>query len=148
MRIVHIDVAECPMPLPHVIRLGTTEIRTRDFLLLRIETNAGIAGEAVGYLRGTPVFEAVGRLAPRLIGGDPLMRGALLGGIDRSNVPGRAALTRAFSLLDIALWDVMAKTARLPLFQILGGAAREIEASAVAGYYMDRRSTDDGWVRP
>ena len=71
------------------------------------------------------------------------MRNAVLSGARDSNVPGQANLSRAHSLLDIALWDVTAKRAELPLYQILGGYRRSVEATAVAGYFLDERTIDD-----
>src|SRR4030095_2014934 len=101
-----VSIAECAVPLPRPVRLGRSEIRTRTFLALRIGAQDGAAGEAIGYVRGTPLFAALEMLAPRLLGADPLMRGQILNEIEWSNVPGRAAFTRATSLLDIALWDL------------------------------------------
>ena len=142
-RIQSVSIASCCVPLPRPVRLGKSEIRTRDFVALRIETDAGLAGEAIGYVRGTPLFAAIETMAQRAIGAEALMRRELIHGIESSNLPGRAALTRASSLLDIALWDIAAKHARLPLFQMIGGLEDSADVTAVAGYYMDARPTDD-----
>lgn len=128
------------MRLPHVLRLGPVEISTRDYLAIRIETNSGLFGEAIGYPRGTPLFETVSLMARQIMGGDASMRRELMVKLEQRNIPGRAALTRGLSLLDIALWDIACKSAAQPLFQFLGGFRRCAEATAVAGYYMDRRS--------
>ena len=48
MKIVSVRIAECRLPLPHTLKLGTTEIRTRDYLGLRITTDTGTFGEALG----------------------------------------------------------------------------------------------------
>jgi L-alanine-DL-glutamate epimerase-like enolase superfamily enzyme len=138
-----VSIAECAVPLPRPVRLGRSEIRTRNFLALRIGAQDGAAGEAIGYVRGSPLFGALETLAPHLLGADSLMRGEILSELEWSNVPGRAAFTRATSLLDIALWDLAAKRAELPLFQLIGGFARAAHASAVAGYYMHERSVED-----
>jgi L-alanine-DL-glutamate epimerase-like enolase superfamily enzyme len=143
MQISRIQIAECRIPLPKVLTLGTTQIRTRDFVALRIETDSGVAGEALGYTRGTPVYGALELVAHRALGRDPLMRGELTSGLQNSNVPGRASFPRAISLLDIACWDILAKSAELPLFRLLGGLRREVGATAVAGYYMDLRTIAD-----
>ncbi len=144
MKLTTLRVAECRVPLPQEIRLGNTRITTRDFVCLRLETDGGIHGEALGYVRGTPLFVVLESLARRIVGASDLeMRNALMVALQDSNQPGRAALSRAYSLLDIALWDIMARTAGLPLFQILGGLRRSVGATAVAGYYLDRRTIDD-----
>jgi L-alanine-DL-glutamate epimerase-like enolase superfamily enzyme len=143
MQISRVLIAECPMPLPHVLRLGPVEIRTRDYIAIRIETESGLFGEALGYPRGTPLFETASQMARRVLGGDVSMRRELMVNLEQFNVPGRAALTRGLSLLDIGLWDIVCKQANLPLFRLLGGLRKQAEITVVAGYYMDRRSISD-----
>src|SRR5207244_2587217 len=41
---------------------------------------------------------------------------------------------RALSLLDMALWDIKARRAGLPLWRLLGGYAPTVPAVLVAGY--------------
>jgi L-alanine-DL-glutamate epimerase-like enolase superfamily enzyme len=143
MPIARVRIAECPMPLPYVLRLGPVEIRTRDYIAVRIETESGLAGEALGYPRGTPLFETVSQMARRILGGDVAMRREVMVNLEQFNVPGRAALTRGLSILDIALWDIACKQAGQPLFRLLGGFRKQAEITVVAGYYMDRRSIAD-----
>ena len=143
MQISRVQIAECPLPLPHVLRLGPIEIATRDYIALRIETDAGVFGEAIGYPRGTPLFETLQSMARRIVGQDARLRRKITTGLEQSNVPGRAALTRGLSLVDIALWDIAAKVAAQPLFQLLGGLRNSAPATVVAGYYLDRRSVVD-----
>src|SRR5271165_4936619 len=53
----------------------------------------------------------------------------------------RGALLRAISAVDIALWDLRAKTCGVPLAVLLGGSTtRPIAAYASGGYYRP----DDG----
>jgi L-alanine-DL-glutamate epimerase-like enolase superfamily enzyme len=47
----------------------------------------------------------------------------------------RGAVTRALSALDIALWDLNAKQAGVPLYRLLGGYRSEVPAYASGGYY-------------
>lgn len=54
----------------------------------------------------------------------------------------RGAALRAISAVDIALWDLAAKRAGLPLAVMLGGSVRAIPAYASGGYY---RPDDGGW---
>jgi L-alanine-DL-glutamate epimerase-like enolase superfamily enzyme len=143
MRIVRILIGDYRAALPQPIRLGPAEIHTRDFVALRLETDSGLSGDAIGYARGTPLFRALELLTPQLLGQDPLMRTAVLTGVNQRNVPGRPAYSRAVSLIDIACWDILAKQARLPLYQLLGGLRSEAPVTAVAGYYMDRRPVAD-----
>jgi L-alanine-DL-glutamate epimerase-like enolase superfamily enzyme len=143
MKITKVLIAECRIPLPHTLRLGPTQITTRDFVLLRIETDAGLFGEAIGYTRGTPLFDSMEMVARRIMGLDPLMRSALMFRLENTNVPGRAAFPRAYSLVDIACWDILAKKTGMPLFVLLGGLRDRAPVTGVAGYYMDLRKMSD-----
>ena len=121
MQISKVQIAECGVSLPYVLRLGPVEIRTRDYVLLRIESDEGVFGEAIGYPRGTPLFETLSSMARRILGKDARMRRQVMFSLEYSNVPARAALTRGLSLIDVALWDIACKRAAQPLFQFLGG---------------------------
>jgi L-alanine-DL-glutamate epimerase-like enolase superfamily enzyme len=143
LQITKVQIAECGIPLPYILRLGPVEIRTRDYVLLRIETDAGVFGEAVGYPRGTPLFDTLSGMARRILGKDVRMRRQVMFNIEYSNVPARAGLTRALSLLDIALWDIATKRANQPLFQFLGGLRTAADVTTVAGYYVDQRGIAD-----
>ncbi len=141
--ITKIQIAECGIALPYVLRLGPVEIRTRDYVLLRVETREGIFGEAIGYPRGTPLFETLSNMGRRILGKDANMRRQVLFNLDQANVPARAGLTRGLSLLDITLWDIGCKQAKQPLYQFLGGLRPAAEVTVVAGYYVDQRSIAD-----
>ena len=143
MQISRIQIAECGIPLPYVLRLGPVEIRTRDYVVLQVQSEAGICGEAIGYPRGTPLFDTLSGMARRILGADVCMRRQVMFNLEQSNVPARAALTRGLSLIDIALWDIACKRAKQPLFHFLGGLRTEAEATVVAGYYVDQRSIAD-----
>lgn len=112
-------------------------------MLLRIETECGLFGEAIGYPRGTPLFEVLASAGRQLLGRDAEFRQQLMHWLEFRNVPGRAALTRGLSLFDIALWDIACKAAGQPLYRYLGALKNETDVTAVAGYYMDRRSIED-----
>ena len=66
MEITKVKIAECCIPLPRILRLGPVEIRTRDYVVICIETEDGICGEAIGYPRGTPLFETASMMARKV----------------------------------------------------------------------------------
>ena len=82
-------------------------------------------------------------MARQTIGANVEMRREVMARLEQRNIPGRAALTRALSLFDIALWDIACKSAGQPLFRFLGGLRQQADITAVAGYYMDRRTIAD-----
>ncbi len=111
-----------------------TEVRTivtspgRNFVLLKIVTDAGIYGVGDGTLNGRElaVAEALREhIAPLLIGRDPdqiedtwqyLFRGAYW--------RGGPVLNSALAAVDLALWDIKGKRAGLPVYSLLGGKTR------------------------
>ena len=143
MKIAKVEAAHCPVPLPNPIRLGDIVIHTRDFVALRVITDDGIEGHAIGYPRGTSLLAMIAGLAPKLIGRDPTMRRQIVTEIERGNVPGFHTQLRAIGLIDIALTDITAKSARLPLYKMLGGYRNVVPAMAVAGYFADTRTEED-----
>ncbi|MEJ8815265.1 mandelate racemase/muconate lactonizing enzyme family protein [Variovorax ureilyticus] len=143
MKVTRILLAEVKVPLPQMLRLGAVEIKTRDFVAVRIETDAGFYGDSFGYPRGTPLLEALSRVASGLLGRDPLMRREPLHSFELANATSKPVYSRALSLLDVALWDICAKVAELPLYKMLGGLRAKAPVTAVAGYYMDTRSVQN-----
>jgi L-alanine-DL-glutamate epimerase-like enolase superfamily enzyme len=142
MRVTNVQVALCSLALERPFRLGTVEVTARDYVLLRVATNQGLMGYGIGYRSGTVLFEALGALAPRLIGRDPVMRAEILQGCEAAMVPGRATIVRALSMIDLALWDITAKAAGLPLYRLLGGLRRSIPAIPVAGFSYQHRAPE------
>src|SRR3984885_4447465 len=139
VQISRIQIAECSIALPYVLRLGPVEIRNRDYVLMRVECADGVFGEAIGYPRGTPLFETLSGMGRRILGADSSMRRQVVFHLEQSNVPARAALTRGLSLIHIALWDVASKQASQPLLEFLWGIRCAAEVTVVAGYYVDQR---------
>ncbi|MEM8819762.1 MAG: mandelate racemase/muconate lactonizing enzyme family protein [Pseudomonadota bacterium] len=96
--------------------------------VLRIDTDGGVSGWGEicpiphylpAYAHG--VVPAVEELAPVLIGADPVGPEALGAAMD-GWLPGHAFVK---SMIDIALWDITARAADLPLYRLLGGKQAE-----------------------
>lgn len=108
---------------------GGVPTRGQQSLLVKIDTDEGITGwgEAFAMSAGSVTYAAIrDMLAPRFIGRDaseiaPLMRETLRGLYSA----GRSGpIMSGISGIDIALWDIAGKKAGLPLYKLLGGAAR------------------------
>lgn len=143
MKITEIKIAECQLPLPRPIRLGPVEILTRDFVAVRIETDAGICGDALGYPRGTALADSLVRMGNAVVRRDTCDRRAIIDDFLQNFVNGRPTFTKAASLLDIALWDIASKEVQQPVFRMLGAARTKVQVMVVAGYYLDQRSIED-----
>ncbi len=101
-------------------------------ILLRLTTRGGLIGlaNACSYSDRAYDFSVAETLRPMLadlIGRSPLEREAIWRETHSKTLP-RAP--QAQSLIDVALWDLAAKAAGLPLYQLLGGARGEIAAYA------------------
>jgi L-alanine-DL-glutamate epimerase-like enolase superfamily enzyme len=72
----------------------------------------------------------------RVVGRDPLMSEAIWADLWSPKLRGRRGLeTRALSSIDLALWDIRAKLAGLPLYRLLGGFRKTVPFYMAGGYY-------------
>lgn len=140
MKTTRLLIAECRLPLARPVKLGAVNITTRDFVALRIETDDGRFGDALGYTRSTPLFETLQSIGHEFLGISPHHRRTELERFGRARVNGKANFARSVSLIDIALHDLAAKAVDLPLFRMLGGNRTRIPVSRVAGYHAHERS--------
>ena len=96
------------------------------WLWVRIHTDEGLVG--LGETYPTPESEkaVVRRLAPMLMGRNPLEIDRLWADMFQTVASSGWAGSeiRAISTLDIALWDIAGKALGAPIYQLLGGAAR------------------------
>jgi D-arabinonate dehydratase len=118
----------------------------RGSLLVEIETDErviGIGEAGVGGGATASVIERV--LRPMLIGEDPLLiEGLWQKMFARTRQFGRRGIVmNAISGIDIALWDIAGKVARLPLYRLLGGCRDRVEAYASGGFYQEGKSAED-----
>jgi D-galactarolactone cycloisomerase len=126
---------------------GNLRLEAMDTLLVRVETDAGLHGwgEGFGFTLVETTKNAVDRLlAPACIGEDARDIGGLMRRLARRfhNFGRNGPVTFGLSAIDIALWDIRAKAAGVPLHRLLGEAARP----AVPAYASLLRYGDAGDV--
>jgi D-galactarolactone cycloisomerase len=131
-------------------------VPTANEILVRIYTDEGISGFglATSY---TPIDFAVkafkSGIGDLIIGEDPLAPERVykkLFALTTSRMASekgwsREAVIRISSAIDIALWDIVGKTAGLPLYRIFGGFRSEVPAYVTCAYYRDGK--DDAELR-
>ncbi len=108
--------------------------KTRDLLVLEVETKDGIVG--MGYLNPlAPVLRTIAMcleeaVVPRVLGRDATAVEAIWRDLWRATyTAGREGIAMmAISALDIALWDALGKRASLPLHRLWGHYRSEIPA--------------------
>ncbi|WP_232666440.1 D-mannonate dehydratase ManD [Pseudonocardia sp. TRM90224] len=101
----------------------------RNFVTLKIETDDGVSGLGDATLNGRELAVASylrDHVVPLLIGTDPHRIEDTWQSLYRGAYWRRGPVTMAaIAAVDVALWDIKAKVASLPLYQLLGGASRE-----------------------
>lgn len=100
----------------------------RNLLVIKVETDEGIHGWGESGLvsREKAVQGAITHFREWLVGKDARRIGAIWQDLYRSQYfEGGRVLTAAMSAIDIALYDVVAKSLDVPVYQLLGGAQRD-----------------------
>jgi L-alanine-DL-glutamate epimerase-like enolase superfamily enzyme len=146
LRITGVRAITCEIPLTRPIVMGDLRFDAREYVLVMVETDAGITGLGFGMTRNAPVAAIVERnLAPLLLGEDPLMTEALWERLYYRNltIAGRGIFMRALSAIDIALWDVKARALGQPIWRLLGGARETVPLTVAGGYVADDKTLDD-----
>jgi D-arabinonate dehydratase len=137
-----VEAVELSVPLNRVTSTSTRNISARDFTLVRIETDDGIAGTGVVY---NHVGEIVNRnLAPKVLGADELATEKSWWDMYHEVYRDRkGAAIRALSAVDIALWDAKAKTLKLPLYKLLGARREKVPCYGSGGYYRKGQTLEE-----
>ncbi|OZC51161.1 mandelate racemase/muconate lactonizing enzyme family protein [Rhodococcoides fascians A21d2] len=146
-RIVEVTLSSIVLPLKNPISdakvlTGRQKAMTEVvFLFAEIRTEQGHEGIGFGYSKragGPAQFAHAQEIAPVLIGEDPndigkiwtklVWAGASVG---RSGVA-----TQAIAAIDIALWDLKAKRAGLPLAKLIGSARDSVQTYNTSGGFL------------
>jgi L-alanine-DL-glutamate epimerase-like enolase superfamily enzyme len=134
----------CPCDPPYASAAGVQS--RRGALLVEIETDSGIVGIGEAGVGGGVTATVIEKdLAPLLVGEDPLLIEYLWQKMfARTRQYGRRGLVmQAISGIDIALWDIAGKVAKLPVCRLLGACRDRVEAYASGGFYQEGKSAAD-----
>jgi len=144
MKITDVATIKLSYPLKKPLLDGLSPIKSRDGLLVQIQTNEGIVG--TGECAAFWVQEAVEafiqqNLKPCLLGEDPLFVEKLWTKMYKVSFRhGRTGLAIiGISGVDIALWDIVGQVLEAPLYRLFGQDKEKVEAYASAGYYGERK---------
>lgn len=137
MKITRLEAwaVEMPLAIPYTIAYETVQGTTNVFL--RVETSRGITGfgcaapdlNITGETSET-VLHALKEMVPSVIVGKDPLRIALL--LERLK-PSLRHQPSAMAAVDMALYDILGKTAGLPLWKLLGGFRDRIKTSVTIG---------------
>ena len=140
------------MKVTKITNLPIRDKRGGIYHIVRVDTDAGIHGLGeVGILNWSrTIANAVDHLGELVIGSDPWETERLWQGMFRSGYwPADKVYCCAMSAIDIALWDIKGKAAKVPTYKLLGGPVRE--KGVVSNLCMLARtpsSTGEGCGRP
>jgi L-alanine-DL-glutamate epimerase-like enolase superfamily enzyme len=144
-----VSVCIARVPLDRPVTFSTRQVNAREYCLVRVRSTDGEEGlgycyavNSAGRLLSVAITDL---LAPRLIGQDSLRVEGLWSELyQEALLLGRAGgVMRALSAIDTALWDLNARTARLPLYQYLGAKTMDrVPAYASGGYYLPGKTPD------
>jgi L-alanine-DL-glutamate epimerase-like enolase superfamily enzyme len=142
VRAVRAGTATLPLPAP--LRLGPVVVTEREYAGVEVETEDGLVGKAYCLTRGAPVAACVDRLVAPIVTGREPDPETTWDACSRATVLiGRTGLVvRAIGLVDIALWDVAAQRAGVPLWKLLGGTDPVSAAMLVASYPLADRTPE------
>ncbi len=155
MRIVRIDTQLLHVPLGRprasLAEASSGRLNHVVVLLVRIDTDDGLSGLGFAYAlqsSGRALYAvAVDDLTPLLLNENPLDHERIGAKVYwRLQTVGRRGLVpQAYSAFDVALWDLKAKAANLPLYKLLGGAreATPVYGSDTAWLWMDAEEIVD-----
>ncbi len=118
---------------------STRKCETIGFVVVEVKTDSGRTGIGVTYheVGGEAIAEFIKvDIAPRLIGRSPLETEALYDeNFHYMRGVGRKGLAFcAYSMVDIALWDLKGQMLDLPLYRLLGGVRNRVPIYASGGW--------------
>ncbi|MBO4236300.1 L-talarate/galactarate dehydratase [Pseudonocardia alni] len=146
-RISSVTLSSVTLPLPNPIsdakvftgrQRPMTEVA---FLFAEIRTEAGHHGIGFSYSKragGPAQFAHACEIAPDLIGEDPSDIGRIWTRLvwSGASVGRSGAATQALAAIDVALWDLKAKRAGLPLAKLLGAHRDSVRCYNTSGGFL------------
>ena len=148
--IKQVEVCVARVPLANSVAFSTRSVRAREYCLVRITSECGCVGLGYSYAvntSGAILAAAVEEVfAQCLVGQDSLrVEGLWHEMYQEALLIGRTgAIMRALSAVDIALWDLNARSVGLPLYKYLGAVVSDkVPAYGSGGYYMAGKTNQD-----
>ncbi len=140
MKITDVRYEYYRWPKPRVVTSGrgrgTQKYQHSSLALIYVDTDEGVTGVGAGV--GAPDLD---KLKEFLIGEDPMCHEKLWNKMYFSRHG--SLYIQTISVIDIALWDLKAKVAGLPLYKLLGGVRNKLECYVAGGYYAPDKTILD-----
>lgn len=123
-------------------------------ILVRVQTDEGVEGIGIATSY-TPIEAAIhavkSGIADQIVGADPLAPEALYQKLfaltwqrlSNEKKWTREAIIRISAAVDIALWDIVGKVAKLPLYRLFGGFRSAVPCYVTCAYYRDGKTLSE-----
>lgn len=139
-RIAQLHVATIRAALPEPIHFGDWVMKHREFVLIRLRAESGVEGFAFTLTREGPVAATIKQaiehhyVGSTFTGPDDAAQAFYR--CQGSNLAGLSSGIglRALSIVDLAVHDLLARSAGLSIARYLGGEPRRLPATAIIGY--------------
>ena len=148
MKIEKVEAFAISIPLRAAVSDAVRRITHRDSLIVKIRSADGLEG--VGFTLGYDGSKAMVSMVdtifrPILEGANALEAEHLWAEMYRQSIQAgrRGAALRAISAIDIALWDLRGKAARMPVMHLLGVHSTRLRCYATGGYYRDGQTVEE-----
>lgn len=146
MKITRIDAIPYAIPYRKTLRFASGEVSVAEHVLVRIHTDAGITGIAdapprpytYGETQKSIIAVIDGVFAPALVGTDPLARS-----VAARSLYATIGNPTAKGAIDVALWDILAKSTGLTVTTLLGGFADSMDVSHMLGFQPAAKLLDE-----
>jgi D-galactarolactone cycloisomerase len=136
LTIATVEALPCSVPVRQSVRLGVGQAVKRDTVVVKVTTAGGLVGYGESYNGHAPlaVAQTISTTLRDLLtgrdAGAPVAAWSVFENRVLANHGTCAACVCAMSGIDMALWDIRGKALGLPLYRLLGGAARPVPAYA------------------
>ena len=135
MKIKDVKITSFKRPLPGelsevMIKGQSIAPYVTDFIAIQVISDDGLIGEAISPYGGLSLAHSIAdRIRPFVIGKDPALREGIWHEIWKLD---RLLYTTQFAIgtVDLAIWDLYAKSVGAPLYHILGGVRDKVPAYA------------------
>jgi len=148
MKITKVETIALRYPTREPFYNAIGKSTARCCLVVKVYTDEGIVGIGEAAFYGGPLTSTATviekEIAPKIIGLDPMnveyiWHKLYLDGWQHSR---GGIFVCAMSGIDIALWDIAGKAAKLPVFKLLGGARSRVKVYASGGFYALGKDKD------
>ncbi|MGM0602070.1 MAG: mandelate racemase/muconate lactonizing enzyme family protein [Bacillota bacterium] len=138
MKIKKIENWVVSVPLKTEKYISMRPLISREYLIVKIVTDNNIEGWGIAFANTEAKDIIENQIKPLLMDEDPDFVEMLWDKMFKKTLrwSRRGIYLRVISAVDIALWDIRAKSANLPLYKLLGGYRTRIPAYSSGGYYI------------